>query len=49
MYAMIDAGLMTKTTNDSRDDFQAVFDFDEAFSRQALLAQMDRLSHAAGR
>lgn len=40
VFTMIDAGLMTKTDRDSIDDFQAVFDFDEAFSRDALLAAM---------
>lgn len=37
VFAMIEAGLMTKTASDSLDDFQAVFDFDEAFSHDALL------------
>ena len=40
VFAMIDAGLMTKTSRDSMEDFQAVFDFDEAFSRELLLSQM---------
>jgi uncharacterized repeat protein (TIGR04138 family) len=31
VFAMIDAGLMRKTEEDTMDDFQAVFDFDEAF------------------
>ena len=31
VFAMIDAGLMRKTDEDSLEDFQAVFDFDEAF------------------
>jgi uncharacterized repeat protein (TIGR04138 family) len=37
VFAMIDAGLMTKTSSDTLEDFQAVYDFDEAFSREALL------------
>ena len=40
VFAMIDAGLMTKTNRDSMEDFQAVFDFDEAFSRELLLSHM---------
>lgn len=44
VYAMIAAGLMTRTSSDSMDDFHAVYDFDEAFSREALLAQIARLS-----
>ena len=40
VFAMIDAGLMTKTNRDSMEDFQAVFDFDEAFSRESLLSHM---------
>lgn len=31
VFAMIDAGLMRKTDEDSLDDFQGVFDFHEAF------------------
>ncbi|MHC4415297.1 MAG: Minf_1886 family protein [Planctomycetota bacterium] len=40
VFALIDAGLMTKTPSDSLEDFQAVYDFDEAFSREALLARI---------
>ncbi len=40
VFAMIEAGLMTKTSADCLDDFQAVFDFDEAFSRTVLVAQI---------
>ena len=42
VFAMIDAGLMSKTSRDSLDDFRGVFDFPEAFSR-------DRLATAIGR
>ncbi|MHC4776636.1 MAG: Minf_1886 family protein [Planctomycetota bacterium] len=42
VFAMIEAGLMTKTHRDSLEDFQAVYDFDEAFSREALLAHIGR-------
>jgi uncharacterized repeat protein (TIGR04138 family) len=31
VFAMIDAGLMRKTEEDTMDDFQGVFDFEEAF------------------
>ncbi len=31
IFAMIDAGLMRKTDDDSFADFQGVYDFDEAF------------------
>ncbi|MCH2144407.1 MAG: hypothetical protein MK082_04585 [Phycisphaerales bacterium] len=37
VFAMIDAGLMSKTDEDSLDDFRGVYEFDEAFSRDALL------------
>lgn len=32
VFAMIDAGLMRRSDDDALEDFQAVFDFDEAFS-----------------
>ena len=31
VFAMIDAGLMRKTEDDTLEDFQGVFDFEEAF------------------
>ena len=40
VFAMIDAGLMTKTPSDTMEDFQAVYDFDEAFSRDMLLSHI---------
>ena len=40
VYAMIDAGLMTRTPNDSIDDFCGVYDFDEAFSRDVMLRRI---------
>ena len=46
VYSMIAAGLMTRTTHDSLDDFNAVFDFDEAFSQESLLAKLALLSPA---
>ncbi len=41
VFAMIDAGLMTKTPADSLDDFHSVYDFDEAFCRETLLARIN--------
>jgi uncharacterized repeat protein (TIGR04138 family) len=41
VFAMIDAGFMSKTASDSMEDFRAVFDFAEAFSRDELLAHLD--------
>ena len=40
VFALIEEGLMTKTPSDSIEDFQAVYDFDEAFSEEALLAHL---------
>ena len=40
VFAMIDAGLMTKTSADTLEDFQAVYDFAEAFGRESLLAEI---------
>lgn len=37
VFAMVDAGLMSKTDDDSIEDFRGIYDFDEAFSRAALL------------
>jgi uncharacterized repeat protein (TIGR04138 family) len=44
VFALVDAGLMRKTDDDSLDDFQGVFDFREEF----LLPEEDRLTPAAG-
>jgi uncharacterized repeat protein (TIGR04138 family) len=38
VFAMIDAGLMSKTSSDSMEDFRAVFDFPEAFAEEELLS-----------
>jgi uncharacterized repeat protein (TIGR04138 family) len=38
VFAMIDAGLMSKTDDDTIDDFRGVFDFQEAFSPDELVA-----------
>ncbi len=40
VFAMIDAGLMSRTDEDSIDDFRAVYDFEEAFSRDELLGRI---------
>jgi len=40
VFAMINAGLMSKTADDSMEDFRGVFDFSEAFSREELLAHI---------
>jgi uncharacterized repeat protein (TIGR04138 family) len=42
VYALIDAGRLTKSTEDSIDDFHAVFEFDEAFSPSALAGRVRR-------
>lgn len=43
VFAMVDAGMMSKTPQDSLDDFRAVFDFAEAFGREQISS---RLRHA---
>ncbi len=40
VFAMINAGLMTKTSDDNMEDFRAVYDFDEAFSEDSLLSKL---------
>lgn len=40
VFAMIDAGLMTRTSSDSLEDFQAVYDFEDAFNREVLLSRI---------
>ena len=40
VFAMIDSGMMSRTQEDSMEDFQGVFDFREAFSREELLAHL---------
>jgi uncharacterized repeat protein (TIGR04138 family) len=37
VFAMIEHGLMSKTADDSLEDFRSVYDFDEAFGRDELL------------
>lgn len=41
VYAMIEFGLMSKTSEDSFDDFAGVFDFDEAFGPTLSLGATD--------
>ncbi len=40
VFAMIEAGLMSSSSDDTLDDFRAVFDFGEAFSEDALLSRV---------
>lgn len=42
VFGMIDAGLLSKTNRDSVDDFRAVYDFHEAFSRDRLVTAIGR-------
>lgn len=42
VFAMIDHRLMSKTAEDSLDDFRSVYDFDEAFAREELLRHVGR-------
>ena len=37
VFALIDAGIMRKSAEDCLEDFQGVFDFDEAFSVHELV------------
>ena len=36
VFALVDAGLMRKTDEDQLEDFQGVFEFDEAFGRAVI-------------
>lgn len=40
VFAMIDAGIMSKTAEDSLEDFRAVYDFPEAFGRDEVLSRI---------
>ena len=40
VYAMIEGGVMSKTSDDSIEDFASVYDFDEAFSDAHLAARI---------
>ena len=46
VFAMIDAGVFSKSHRDSIDDFRAVFDFQEAFSRDRLAQAIGNRRHA---
>ena len=37
VFAMIDGGLMSKTADDTMDDFRAVYEFREVFTRDAII------------
>lgn len=39
VFAMVDAGLMHKTADDTLDDFVNVFSFEEAFAERLLLGE----------
>ena len=41
VFALVQAGLMSKTDEDDVRDFQNVFDFDEAFAKYRVPAKMD--------
>jgi uncharacterized repeat protein (TIGR04138 family) len=41
VFNLVERGLMGKTETDRPEDFDAVYDFEEAFSPAALLAQAD--------
>ena len=40
VFAMIEAGLMSSSTEDTPEDFHAVFDFNEVFSRSEMLCRI---------
>lgn len=40
VFAMIEQGLMSKTADDTLEDFRGVYDFAEVFSREQILRQV---------
>lgn len=40
VFAMIEAGLMSSSADDSPEDFHAVFDFSDVFSRSEMLGRI---------
>lgn len=40
VFAMVEQGMMSKTAEDSLDDFRSVYDFAEAFARDQILRQV---------
>lgn len=40
VFAMIEAGLMSSSTEDTPEDFHAVYDFNEVFSRSEMVDQI---------
>lgn len=40
VFAMIDAGLMSRSNDDTIEDFRSVFDFAEAFSEDELISRV---------
>ena len=49
VFAMINEGIMSKNHEDSLEDFRAVFDFDEAFGRDELLAHIGPVPRVGAR
>jgi uncharacterized repeat protein (TIGR04138 family) len=47
VFAMIDAGLMSRTAEDTLDDFRAVYDFREAFSDDELIGRLGAVAAGA--
>ncbi len=46
VFAMIEAGLMSKTDQDSLDDFRLVYDFAEAFSQDELARRIGAVNRS---
>jgi len=44
VFNLIEAGCMSKTAEDSLEDFRCVFDFGEAFSRGEIYARLGSLA-----
>jgi uncharacterized repeat protein (TIGR04138 family) len=40
VFAMIEQGMMSKTAEDTLEDFRGVYDFDEVFAREQILRQV---------
>ncbi len=49
VFAMVDAGLMRTTEDDSIEDFRDVFDFDEAFASPARAGGFGEAPETSGR
>ena len=42
VFAMIEFGIMSRTPDDTQEDFSGVYDFKEAFSRHELIGRIGR-------